>query len=142
MAPQSLDPLPACPLEPLADGASGHPERGGDILLFPALLVELPGASPPSLSPLAPVELRCPRLHGASIASFYISTQGSVGKRYGQHWALRQLSLRCEPGMLGLVGPNGAGKTTLMRMIGTLLDPTEGTICWKGHDTRTHGQAL
>ncbi|MGO8951173.1 MAG: ABC transporter ATP-binding protein [Ktedonobacterales bacterium] len=65
-----------------------------------------------------------------------------LGKRYGQHWALRQLSLRCEPGMLGLVGPNGAGKTTLMRMIGTLLDPTEGTIYWKGLDIRTHGRAL
>ena len=65
-----------------------------------------------------------------------------LGKRYGQHWALRELSLRCEPGMLGLVGPNGAGKTTLMRMIATLLEPTEGTIHWNGQDIRTHGQAL
>ena len=66
----------------------------------------------------------------------------NLGKRYGQHWALRQLSLRCEPGMLGLVGPNGAGKTTLMRMIATLLEPTEGTIRWNGQDIRTHGEAL
>ena len=44
--------------------------------------------------------------------------------------------------MLGLVGPNGAGKTTLMRMIATLLDPTEGTIRWNGQDIRTHGEAL
>lgn len=65
-----------------------------------------------------------------------------LSKRYGQHWALRQLSLRCEPGMLGLVGPNGAGKTTLMRMIATLLEPTEGTIRWDGQDTRAHGQTL
>ena len=65
-----------------------------------------------------------------------------LSKRYGQHWALHQLSLRCEPGMLGLVGPNGAGKTTLMRMIATLLEPTEGTIRWNGQDIRTHGQAL
>jgi ABC-type multidrug transport system ATPase subunit len=65
-----------------------------------------------------------------------------LGKRYGQHWALRELSLRCEPGMLGLVGPNGAGKTSLMRMIATLLDPTEGTIRWNGQDIRAHGQAL
>jgi ABC-2 type transport system ATP-binding protein len=65
-----------------------------------------------------------------------------LSKRYGQHWALRELSLRCEPGMLGLVGPNGAGKTTLMRMIATLLEPTEGTIRWNGQDIRTHGQAL
>jgi ABC-2 type transport system ATP-binding protein len=65
-----------------------------------------------------------------------------LNKRYGQNWALRELSLRCEPGMLGLVGPNGAGKTTLMRMIATLLSPTEGAIHWNGQDIRTHGQAL
>jgi ABC-type multidrug transport system ATPase subunit len=65
-----------------------------------------------------------------------------LSKRYGQHWALRELSLRIAPGMLGLVGPNGAGKTSLMRMIATLLEPTEGTIRWNGQDIRTHGQAL
>src|SRR5258706_399594 len=65
-----------------------------------------------------------------------------LSKRYGQRFALRELSLRCEPGMLGLVGPNGAGKTTLMRMIATLLEPTEGNIRWNGQDIRTHGQAL
>ena len=66
----------------------------------------------------------------------------NLSKRYDQHWALRQLSLHCEPGMLGLVGPNGAGKTTLMRMIATLLDPTEGTIRWNGQDIRSHGETL
>jgi ABC-2 type transport system ATP-binding protein len=65
-----------------------------------------------------------------------------LGKRYGQRWALRDLSMRCEPGLLGLVGPNGAGKTSLMRMIATLLEPTEGTIRWNGQDIRTHGAAL
>ncbi len=66
----------------------------------------------------------------------------NLGKRYGQHWALRHLSLRCGPGMLGLVGPNGAGKTTLMRMIATLLEPTEGIIHWNGQDICAHGEAL
>jgi ABC-type multidrug transport system ATPase subunit len=65
-----------------------------------------------------------------------------LGKRYGRQWALRELSLAATPGMLGLVGPNGAGKTTLMRMVATLLEPTEGTIRWNGQDLRTHGQAL
>ena len=65
-----------------------------------------------------------------------------LSKRYGQHFALREISLRGAPGMLGLVGPNGAGKTSLMRMIATLLEPTEGTIRWNGQDIRTHGQTL
>ena len=65
-----------------------------------------------------------------------------LSKRYGQHVALRELSLRLSPGLLGLVGPNGAGKTSLMRMIATLLSPTEGTIRWNGQDIRTHGQEI
>lgn len=65
-----------------------------------------------------------------------------LSKRYEQRWALRELSLHCEPGMVGLVGPNGAGKTSLMRIIATLLEPTEGTISWNGQDIRTHGSAL
>jgi len=65
-----------------------------------------------------------------------------LSKRYGQRWALHQLSLQATPGLLGLVGPNGAGKTTLMRMIATLLEPTEGCILWNGQNIRTHGQAL
>jgi ABC-2 type transport system ATP-binding protein len=65
-----------------------------------------------------------------------------LSKCYGRDFALRELSLRCEPGLLGLVGPNGAGKTSLMRMIATLLSPTEGIIRWNGQDIRTHSQAL
>lgn len=65
-----------------------------------------------------------------------------LSKRYGENWALQQLSLRCEPGMLGLVGPNGAGKTTLMRMVATLLAPTEGAIRWDGQDVRADGAGL
>jgi ABC-2 type transport system ATP-binding protein len=65
-----------------------------------------------------------------------------LSKQYGRDFALQQLSLRLLPGLLGLVGPNGAGKTSLMRMIATLLSPTEGTIRWNGQDIRTHGQAL
>jgi len=58
-----------------------------------------------------------------------------VGQRYERdRWALRDVSLRLETGVLGLVGPNGAGKTTLLRMLATLLAPTEGAITWDGQD--------
>jgi ABC-type multidrug transport system ATPase subunit len=65
-----------------------------------------------------------------------------LGKRYGEVWALRNVSLRVGPGMLGLVGPNGAGKTTLMRIVATLLEQTEGRATWNGHDTRDEGEAI
>ena len=52
-----------------------------------------------------------------------------LGKCYGgKSWALRDLDLIIERGdMFGLIGPNGAGKTTLIKILATLLQPTEGT---------------
>ncbi len=65
-----------------------------------------------------------------------------LSKQYASQWALRDLSLRCGPELVGLVGPNGAGKTTLMRIVATLLEPTQGLVKWNGQDTRAHGGAL
>ncbi|HMA34427.1 MAG TPA: ABC transporter ATP-binding protein [Chloroflexia bacterium] len=65
-----------------------------------------------------------------------------LSKQYGKHWALREVSLRLGPGLVGLVGPNGAGKTTLMRILATLLDGTAGRVSWNGLDTRTQGERV
>ncbi len=49
--------------------------------------------------------------------------------------AVNNISFSCEPGrVFSLLGPNGAGKTTTLRMISTILQPTEGTIKVAGHD--------
>jgi ABC-2 type transport system ATP-binding protein len=37
--------------------------------------------------------------------------------------------------IFGLIGPNGAGKTTLTKVIATLIQPSEGEVTVKGHDT-------
>ena len=66
----------------------------------------------------------------------------SVGKRYQAHWALREVSLHCGPGLIGLVGPNGAGKTSLMRIIATLSQPTTGSILWNGQNIQHQGGVL
>jgi len=42
--------------------------------------------------------------------------------------ALEKVNLEIENGVFGLLGPNGAGKTTLMRILVTLLKPSEGTV--------------
>jgi ABC-2 type transport system ATP-binding protein len=49
--------------------------------------------------------------------------------------AVNGIDLRVETGeIFGLLGPNGAGKTTTMKMLATLLVPTEGTISVLGID--------
>src|SRR4051794_37359977 len=61
-----------------------------------------------------------------------------LGKRYGEQWALREFDLAVPTGsVLGLLGHNGAGKTTAIRILTTLVSPTEGTAKVAGHDVGT-----
>ena len=55
-------------------------------------------------------------------------------KNFGEFTAVDHISLAMNNGVYGLLGVNGAGKTTLMRMLCTLLRPTEGTIYCNGRD--------
>ena len=59
----------------------------------------------------------------------------NVTKTFGKHvTAVADVSLRLEPGVVGLIGHNGAGKTTLMQMIATLTKPGSGRILFDGTD--------
>src|SRR5437868_112353 len=53
----------------------------------------------------------------------------NVTKRYAEHTAVRDLTLRVPTGSVyGLLGPNGAGKTTTIRMILNIIAPDTGSI--------------
>jgi sodium transport system ATP-binding protein len=55
--------------------------------------------------------------------------------RRGQVLAVDHISFEARPGeVFGLLGPNGAGKTTAMRILCTVLKPTEGTARIAGFD--------
>ena len=50
-----------------------------------------------------------------------------VGRRYGERWALDEVSATVPAGAtLVVFGPNGAGKSTLLRVLATLLRPHGG----------------
>jgi len=56
-------------------------------------------------------------------------------KKRGEIRAVEGVSFRCLPGQIyGLLGANGAGKTTTLRMLATILEPTDGTAIVAGYD--------
>ena len=61
-------------------------------------------------------------------------------KRYptgggGTLHAVDGVDLAIQPGeSVGLVGESGCGKSTLVRLLGRLIEPTEGAIVFEGHD--------
>ena len=49
-------------------------------------------------------------------------------------FAINEIDLELNQGdLFGFIGPNGAGKTTTMRIIATLLEPTQGEAYVCGH---------
>lgn len=61
----------------------------------------------------------------------------NLSKRYGDFYALSQLSFNVKKGeILGFLGPNGAGKTSTMRILTAYYEPTEGRVSVAGFDVR------
>jgi ABC-2 type transport system ATP-binding protein len=61
---------------------------------------------------------------------------------YGRLCALKDVSLRVEPGAVGLVGQNGAGKSTMLKILLGLMRPSTGRGQVLGHDIRKSGVQL
>ena len=58
----------------------------------------------------------------------------NVSKDFSALRAVDCVNYTMKKGVYGLLGINGAGKTTLMRMLCTIIKPTEGEIRWNGKD--------
>jgi len=67
----------------------------------------------------------------------------NIVKRFGEFTAVKGISFQVEAGeIFGLLGPNGAGKSTLIRMMTTLLPPSDGTAIIHGFDVRTQSDGV
>ena len=71
-----------------------------------------------------------------------IKTVG-LTKKYGDMFAINEIDLELNQGdLFGFIGPNGAGKTTTMRIIATLLEPTQGEAYVCGHSIYTNAKEI
>src|SRR6266699_1582456 len=58
-------------------------------------------------------------------------------RKRGDIRAVDGINFRCQPGQIyGLLGANGAGKTTTLRLLATILQPSNGTAQVAGYDIR------
>ena len=60
----------------------------------------------------------------------------NITKKYGTKYAVNNVNLALTNGVYALLGANGSGKTTLIRMLASVLCPTNGKIFLDGQDIR------
>ena len=71
-----------------------------------------------------------------------IVTEGLV-RRFGKIEAVAGVDLQVDAGeVFGFLGPNGAGKSTTVRMLTTLLRPSDGKAFVAGHDVVAESDAV
>lgn len=68
-------------------------------------------------------------------SSFEPLILGGLAKRFPAVVAVRDVSLRIEPGeMVSVIGRSGAGKSTLLKLINRLIEPTSGRLLYGARD--------
>ncbi len=71
------------------------------------------------------------------MTDYIIDAEGIVVK-FGDFTAVKGIDVKVKEGQIyGFLGPNGAGKTTTVKVLTTMMRPTEGTVSIGGHPSRT-----
>jgi ABC-2 type transport system ATP-binding protein/heme exporter protein A len=71
-----------------------------------------------------------------------ISIKG-LSKSFGHRKALSNIDLEIQKGeFVAVFGPNGAGKTTILKIMSTIIDPSQGNVIINGIDAKTHPEKI
>ena len=62
-----------------------------------------------------------------------------ISKKYGEFYALKDISVTLENGVYGILGANGAGKTTLINILIGVLQENSGLILLDGKNVKKMG---
>jgi oligopeptide/dipeptide ABC transporter ATP-binding protein len=99
----------------------------------------VPTATPGTLPPAPLLQVRDLKTHFPLRGTFL---HRLLGRDTGSVKAVDGVSFELRRGeVLGLVGESGSGKTTLGRTVIRLVDPTEGSIVFDGHELTNLGEA-
>ena len=67
----------------------------------------------------------------------------NLTKKFGDFVAVDNISFEIEKGeIFAFLGPNGAGKSTTIKMLTTILSPTEGKLTLNGNDVEKDSNAV
>lgn len=64
----------------------------------------------------------------------------NLSKKYGNHYALRDVTLTLSEGIYGFLGANGAGKSTLMNLLTDNIKRQQGEILYEGTEILSMGK--
>ncbi|MGA9533572.1 MAG: ABC transporter ATP-binding protein [Anaerolineales bacterium] len=88
-------------------------------------------------------EAQTPAIEVNGLRRVYKVRTGVIRRSVKEVVAVDGISFDVRPGELfGLLGPNGAGKTTTVKMLTTLLTPTDGSARVAGFDVVDQAQAI
>ncbi|HEV2973803.1 MAG TPA: ABC transporter ATP-binding protein [Solirubrobacteraceae bacterium] len=80
--------------------------------------------------------------HGAEQRTDPVLRVRALGKRFGEHVALRDVSFELRAGeLVAVVGPNGAGKTTLLSILAGVQRASSGSVEYRQLDARASAGA-
>src|SRR6266571_9406078 len=85
-----------------------------------------------------------PLVEVVHVKKYFPIKKGVLGREGARVHAVDDVTFAVQQGeTLGLVGESGCGKSTLGRTMIRLLDPTAGTVTYKGQDiTHLRGERL